>query len=398
MNAKKKKGTIVDRLAPDAVTMLKEKILERFSEHTMAITKSLDMNTKKEAINVIIDDSDSHKLSKQELQEKIDIILKEQISDTTIECNAILTSTIVQECKDSSYNTLQKLIQSTVLYDAGIMEALKSMWMHKELVLQKLEKYVVAYVVAGSIIKGVANPKSDMDSYIIVDDTDVKRMTRMELQEKLRGIIYTIARDVESETGIKRKIHPQVWLLTDYWENIKEANPVMMTMLRDCIPIYDRGIFMPWKNLLDMGRIKPSTEAINMYIDSGEQMYARVNSRLLDIVMEDLCLGLLYPSQALVMLVGEHPPSPKDAVEKMRELFVKKYKILEEKDLDVLSLAIHMRKGIEYGDIRQIDGKKLQEMMDNGKKYLEKIRDAYKKIEENNHKKETSLSASSKED
>ena len=141
---------------------------------------------------------------------------------------------------------------------------------------------------------------------------------------------------------------------------------------------------MPWKNLLEMGRIKPSTEAINMYLDSGEQLYNRISEKMLNIAMEDLFLGLLYPSQALVMLAGEQPPAPKEAVEKMKTLFVEKYKIMNEKDINILERAIQIRKAIEYGDIKKIDGTQLQTMLIEGQEYLEKIKGAFKMMEEKN--------------
>jgi len=39
-------------------------------------------------------------------------------------------------------------------------------------------------------------------------------------------------------------------------------------------------VFMPWKLLLKMGRIKPSIEAIDMFMSSGEQMISRVKFKL----------------------------------------------------------------------------------------------------------------------
>jgi len=111
-------------------------------------------------------------------------------------------------------------------------------------------------------------------------------------------------------------------------------------------------------------------------------MYRRANEKLLDIVMEDLFLGLLYPSQALMMFAGEHPPAPKEAVDKMRILFVEKNHLLEEKDLEILERAIHLRKSIEYGDIKTIDGTALQTMLSDGKEYLERIKNAFRILEE----------------
>jgi len=360
------KKDISDTLKPDKYTKIKDKIIEKFSDHALAVLRD------KNEIIAVIDDSES-KVAKDELQEKINSTLSGIVKNSI----CILTSSIVRECKDNNYSSLQKMIHATVLHDTGIVKELESMWIHKELVLKKLDKYVVAYVLAGSVVKGHANPKSDIDSYIIIDDTDVKKMSRRELSDKLRAIIIELARGVESSDALlKRRIHPQVWLLTDYWENLKESNPVTITMLRDCIPLFDRGIFMAWKNLLDMGRIKPSNEAIGMYLETGEQMYQKANAKMLEIVMEDLCLGLLYPSQALIMHAGGKPPAPKEAVSVLKDMFVKK-KILSQNDIDILDKAIKMRKKIEYGEVKDIDFVQIKKMFSDGKKYLVAIKKAF---------------------
>jgi predicted nucleotidyltransferase len=42
--------------------------------------------------------------------------------------------------------------------------------------LQKFEKYVVSYVMGGSSIRGDISKGSDIDTYVIINDTDVKRI------------------------------------------------------------------------------------------------------------------------------------------------------------------------------------------------------------------------------
>ncbi len=47
-----------------------------------------------------------------------------------------------------------------------------------------------------------------------------------------------------------------------------------------------------------MGKIRPSGEAIEMYMSSGEQILRRVQSKFNEIGMEDLFYAILTPSQA----------------------------------------------------------------------------------------------------
>ncbi len=182
-------------------------------------------------------------------------------------------------------------------------------------------------------------------------------------------------------TGIRNKINIQVYILTDFWESIKEAHPVIFTFLRDGVPLYDRGIFMPWKQLLKMGRIKPSAEAIEMYLSSGEQLIKRIQFKLNDIGIEDLFYALLTPSQAALMMYGIPPPTPKETPELMREIFVEKEKLFEENFMKTLEQVIKIRKDVEHGTKKNVSGKEIDELLDNAEKYLARLKKLFSAIE-----------------
>ncbi|HUW43460.1 MAG TPA: nucleotidyltransferase domain-containing protein, partial [Bacillota bacterium] len=166
-----------------------------------------------------------------------------------------------EACLDSKFELVTAIGMSFPLHDKGILSALRVAEIHKSLVLQKFDKYVVSYVVGGSLVRGNVTPTSDVDSFVIINDTDVKRMPRLELKERLRGMIYQYIAEATALAGVKKDIlNVQVYLLTDFWESVKDAHPVMFTFIRDGVPLYDRGTFLPWKALLKMGRLKPSPE------------------------------------------------------------------------------------------------------------------------------------------
>jgi mannose/fructose/N-acetylgalactosamine-specific phosphotransferase system component IIB len=73
-----------------------------------------------------------------------------------------------------------------------------------------------------------------------------------ELKEKIRKIVLGMAAE------ISKKFNCQTYLLTEFWEYVRDANPVIFTLLRDGVPLIDKGLFAPWRLLLRMGRIKPT--------------------------------------------------------------------------------------------------------------------------------------------
>jgi uncharacterized protein (UPF0332 family) len=138
---------------------------------------------------------------------------------------------------------------------------------------------------------------------------------------------------------------------------------------------------MPWKQLLRMGKIKPSYEAIDMFMVSGEQMLKRVHLKLKDIGMEDIFYALLTPSQAALMLYGIPPPAPKETPDLMREIFVKKEKLFEDKYVNILENVIQTRKSIEHGEKKELTGKDVDKLLSDAEKYLKMIKKLFSKIE-----------------
>ncbi len=334
-------------------------------------------------ILVLVDDSDSQKMSKLELKQKLTVIIQKiaEDIDKNIVPQTVILSELWQSCYDAKYDLLQLIAMGAPIYDLGMLAAIKIAEIHKTMVLKKFEKYIVSYVLAGSLVQGRATKTSDIDVFVVIDDTDVKRMTRAELKDKLRAIIIGMGIEAGEMTGIKNKINIQVYILTDFWDSIKEANPIIFTFLRDGVPFYDRGIFMPWKQLLRMGKVKPSMEAIEMYMSSGEQMLQRVGAKLKDVAVEDMFYALLTPSQAALMLYGVPPPTPKETPDLMRDIFVKKEKLLEDKFVTTLEKVIKIRKDVEHGVKKEVSGKEVDELLDASDKYLKRVKKLFAQIE-----------------
>lgn len=332
---------------------------------------------------VLVDDSDSRTMSKPELKDKLTAIISSIGTeiDHNLTPQTLILSELWQNCFDAKYELLQLIALSAPVYDTGMLQAIKIAEVHKTMVLKKFEKYIVSYVLAGSLVQGKATPTSDIDVWIVIDDTDVKKMTRIELKDKLRAIIIGMGIEAGELTAIKNKLNIQVYILTDFWDSLREANPVIFTLLRDGVPFFDRGIFMPWKQLLKMGKIKPSAEAIDIFMGSGEQVIRRVQLKLNEIGMEDIYYALLTPSQAALMLYGVAPPSPKETSSLMREIFVRKEKLLEDKFIKILERIVDIRKAIEHGEKKELSGKEIDELLSDGDKYLKRVKRLFTQIE-----------------
>lgn len=291
-------------------------------------------------------------------------------------------------CLDGKYDIAEAIGMAFPLYDKGLLGALRVAQIHKSLVLRKFEKYVTSYVIAGSLVRGDVKKTSDVDVFIVIDDTDVKRMPRLELKEKLRAIIYSYIMEASELAGVKNILNVQVYILTEFWEAVKDAHPVMFTFIRDGIPLYDRGTFMPWKLLLKMGKIKPSPEAIDMFMSMGDKLGENIKRRLLDIVVGDLYWGVLTPSQALLMLYGLPPPTHKETVSEMKRIFVDKEKMLEKRYIDILeTIVIKYYKGYEHEKIKEVSGQEVDKLLKDAEDYMKRLKELREQIEKRTQEK-----------
>ena len=283
-------------------------------------------------------------------------------------------------CLDSKFELLGGIAMSFPLYDSAFLGALRIAEIHKSLVVQKFDKYVVSYVISGSFLRGEATKTSDVDVFVIINDTDVKRMPRLELKERLRAMIHQYIGEASALAGVKNDLHIQTYLLTEFWDSVKDAHPVIFTFIRDGIPIYDKGTFMPWKVLLKMGKLKPSPESIDMFMKTAEKTKEMVDRRLVD-AMIDVYYGVLNPSQAMVMLYGSAPPTHKETPELMKKIFVEKEKMLKQSEIEILGKAVKSFKKYEHDPKYKISGKEIDELVKESDAYLKRLKELRIQIE-----------------
>ena len=294
---------------------------------------------------------------------------------------------------DSKFEFLDAIAGSFPLHDNGFLGSLRVAVIHKNLVLNWLNvgrvRYVATYAIGGSLVRGTADKTSDVDTFVIIDDTDVKRMSRIELIEKLRGrIVGEFVKEATALAGVKNILNVQVYLLTDFWQSVKDAHPVMFTFIRDGIPMYDRGTFIPWKRLLQMGKIKPSPEAIDLYMKEGDRTDDIIKRRMLD-AMVDIYFGVVTPTQAMMMLAGHAPPVPKTLIEEVKKALVQEEKVLTLSDLKILEKAVKLYKDYEHGKIKEVPGKEIDLMMEESRAYMKKMKEVREKLEKKSQENQT---------
>src|SRR3989344_4255809 len=160
----------------------KKEILSKFDKYIMglALMPPLKDSKDKNEINVfiLVDDSDSKDVAKFDLKDRL-IRVIEKIAkevDSNIKPEVMLNTELIESCYDGKYEILRDIGESTIFYDpSDMLAALKISELHKSMTIKKFEKYIVSYVAAGSLFRG--EKSNDIDVYIVVDDTDVRKMS-----------------------------------------------------------------------------------------------------------------------------------------------------------------------------------------------------------------------------
>jgi hypothetical protein len=125
-----------------------------------------------------------------------------------------------------------------------------------------------------------------------------------------------------------------------------------------------------------------------MFMGLGEKVADNVKRKLNDIVVEDIYWGVITPSQALLMLYGVAPPTPRETYSLMKEIFVDKEKLLELKYVKTLEKIVEIYKKYEHEKIKSISGKEIDEMLQECSEYTERLKQLMEQIEKRTTEKE----------
>jgi uncharacterized protein (UPF0332 family)/predicted nucleotidyltransferase len=237
----------------------------------------------------------------------------------------------------------------------------------KEKVIQTFKGYIKAIIVWGSITRGDYTGKSDVDIYLIFDDTKFPLKKFDEIREKIDRDLAKFA------TGIDPRLHPQpIIALTEFWDGIRGTHPLFFNIVREGYAVYDTGFFIPMRKLLEWGKFPSTVEAAEIRMESVPKRIARVQNVKLYMIAEDLYYAMLDAAQSILMYVGVGPPPPKTAAREVRKHLVENG-LLEEEYAQMLEDVIVFRKKVEYKEVKEISGKEVDEWINKTDRYVKRF-------------------------
>ncbi len=207
--------------------------------------------------------------------------------------------------------------------------------------LKEFKKSLKAVVVYGSTAKGKHREDSDIDTFVIIDDTKLKTEVPLEVKDKIWGELRVLAEKIDDHITIQAFM-----FLTEFWESIRNVEPLVMEVVRSGMPVFDTGVFMPAKRMLQRGKLPATKEAVDRRLRTAPQAakYAKMRVKSAAHHMEQ---AMANAGQAPLMFIGRVAPAKEDVGKELREHFVKQG-LLDEKYADNADKIHQFAKKMEH--------------------------------------------------
>ena len=237
--------------------------------------------------------------------------------------------------------------------------------------LAKFKKTVKAVVIYGSTATGKQNKKSDIDVFVIMDDTKVEQEIPPEIKERIWNEMLRIAKETNELITLQAFM-----FITEFWENLRVAEPVLIAILRNGVPVFDVGVFMPAKRMLLRGKIPTTYEAVEKKITAAPQFVEFAQGRIKS-AGHYLEQAMATAGNAALMFMGKMPVNKEDVPQTLQRTFVDQQLletryVKEAEEIRVFAKSLEHRKGDDLKTIGAETDKHLK-MTDDFVKRMQKL-------------------------
>ncbi|MDY6768818.1 MAG: nucleotidyltransferase domain-containing protein, partial [Candidatus Nanohaloarchaea archaeon] len=140
---------------------------------------------------------------------------------------------------------------------------------------EKLGEKVKCVAVYGSVSRGEHTHESDIDTFVVLDDTKLEQDVPKEAKDKIRKKVTDLAKEVDEKITIQ-----YLAFLTEFWDAVRKGEPLIISVLRNGDPVYDVGIFAPAKRMLERGKIQSSREAVQKRLKLAASGYKKAEKEV----------------------------------------------------------------------------------------------------------------------
>lgn len=221
---------------------------------------------------------------------------------------------------------------------------------------------IKSVILFGSVTRPESNSK-DIDILVVMDDLSTP--LNPETIEAYRIIQQKII------NSISPALHVMNLKLTTWWEYCRIGDPIAINIIRDGVALIDDGFFDPLQNLLLNGRIRPTHEAISMYMMKAPKSLHNSNWHILQ-ATTDLYWACIDASHAALMALGNMPPTPEHINDLVQQKLIKP-KLISPKFSKTMEKLYNLYKDIEHKNIKTITGLQFDQLFKEAEAYVEEL-------------------------
>lgn len=220
---------------------------------------------------------------------------------------------------------------------------------------------LVSVVLVGSYAEG--REGGDIDLVVIYDDLALKERGLVEdvFESELEDFVDEVAKK-NGLGGVKRRgemaqgemVDLFLVSLSRFWSLLEERSPHILSYLEHGIALIDDGFFKYLQRLFRLGAFKPDEKAAWELFERASKRAVQAEAVKLLLVAEDCYNAIVGSAMALLMKIGVKV-SPSNVYEELVKNFVDA-DMLEGEMAEWVREIIELRKGIERGRIRELNG------------------------------------------
>jgi len=191
----------------------------------------------------------------------------------------------------------------------------------------------------------------DIDILLVINDLTL--VLNPEVISAYRVIVEKTA------AKINKRFHITTLKLTNFWDYLRNGDPLIINILRDGVVMQDTGFFKPAQALLYNGRIRPTPESIWGYFVRAPATINNSEWHVLQATL-DLYWAVIDAAHAALMKVGEIPPTPAHVADLIEKKLVARG-LAHKRTPKIMDFFYKLSKQITYRELTKIDGKNYDE-------------------------------------
>jgi len=236
---------------------------------------------------------------------------------------------------------------------------------------------IVSVVLVGSYAEGRRG--GDLDLVVVYDDLALRERGLDEegFESELEDFVDELARR-SGFGGVKRKggvVHDErvdlfAVSLSRFWSLLEERSPHILSYLEGGVPLIDDGFFKYLQRLYRLGVFKPDERAAWDLFERASKRALQARAVKLLLVADDCYNAIVGSAMALLMREGVRT-NPNN----VHEEFVKRLVdtgLFDQEMAEWIRDIRDLRKKIERGAVRDLDGRDVDEWIERANKFVSK--------------------------